>query len=519
MSSQGTHIDIVDKTIERIDDIGDKAEQYTQVALDSMDALASAAETQMNLSAITYFLDTGDWSGGYVGAIAPTEPTFDSEAPTVPVLPTLDIVAPFDKGTAPDDTVDLSGAPGAAPATVLGALPTIASLAIPSFTSSVPVTDVNLLVASYSYIEPTYVELVKNETQTLLLGVLSGDKIIPDAIYDALWDRVVGDFGAVQIGDEWQASNLAASLSMSGMVSEALTVRLEAAQQRTVENVSKARLEQAIQEAQHRREDLWSAVGQGIAFESMWLGHHEALSGRALASAAKAHEAVVAVHNANVARFNVVLARVDAEIASKRLELDLILAPLQEVSARLELARVGIAQDDQYVKRWLGEWSGYQINKQTAVQVLAERIRAYSARLQAESTRLNGDIAYQGLRLKEGDQSLQNFATQWQGLANKANAINTLYGARIEAAALSIRDQQAKLGYEQMKLNKSIEEALRKPLIDIEKARLQLEQSLGVLEKIANLQTGLAQAYLAGSDVALGASATSDVTYTYSGSA
>jgi hypothetical protein len=484
-----------------------------------MAGLAEAAQTQINLADIEYSLNTGSWSSIYATPYdVPEEPTFTGEAPTDPALTSVGTVTPFDKSEAPDVSFDMTGAPGDGPGTSLTALPELTALSLPTFSTTVPEIDVASLTSAYSYTEPTYTALVKSQTQAELTSVLGGSLIVPIAVWDALWDRAAADLAKVQVADTWAASNLAAGLSMSGMVSEALTSRLETAQQRTSDAAVKTKLEQSIQEATQRREDLWNAVTQAIAFEGLWLTHHEALAGRALAAAAKAHEALVAATNVNILRFNALLERVKIEIEADRLELEIALAPLQEIAAEIQLAALRVQQDDQQIKRWLGLWEGWKIDKTIRADVLRSKITAWGTEMQAESSRLNGDIDIQKLTLTENEQLLNEFTTKWNGLAIKSKAVNDLYGARIAASNLALEDKKTELGYSKMELEKSIEAAWREPQVAIEKAKLQIEQALGVLQRIAELQTGLAQAYLAGSDASLGASAASNYQGSCSGS-
>lgn len=512
VTSAGSHIDIVDKTFQRLDDIASDANTWTQYTQDTMTSLATAAETVIDLSAIDYVLDTTGLDLTYTPYTVPTEPTFDAEAPDDPSVYTVQSVTPVDISTPPDSNINTTGTPGSAPTTVLSSLPTLAALSLPTFSTSVPAIDVDQLVATYSYNEAAYTALVQDETQTLLLSVLSGTTLIPSATYDAIYDRGAADIARKQVDQEWAASNLAAAHSMSGLATENLAVGLAQAKQEGIEALSRLRLEQSTNEVVMTRDDMLVALREATNFEGMWLQHHEQVAGRALASAAKAHEAQVAVFNANVSRYNALLVAVGQEVAAGQLELAVALAPLQEFSAELEKSRVEVAQDDQYVKRWLGEWDGWSAERNVLVKILQAQVQAYGTQVQANKNRHDGDIAFEQIQLAGGSQTIQNYQAVWNGLSAKASAIQAQYGSRIQAAALQPEDQRVKLGFEQAKLQKALEPAWRDPDVEIKKAQLQITQTLDVLKELAVLQAGLAQAYLAGSDVALGSSAASNVT-------
>jgi hypothetical protein len=576
-----------------IDDNAGAAALWTQAAQETMESIADQVTTVVDFSTLV------DESGmTYTSPTTPnidTPPTLDDTPPTLPTEPIIAAISPYvapsvpsvatvgavsyDAPTAPIapsvsaptweapdqpvDTVSMGGIPDDIAADTLSVLPTIDSLILGTFTSTVPTETINSLTAAYSYVEPTYADKVESEVTGVIQSVLGGALVVSVGVWNALWDRAAGDAGRQQVAEEWAASNFAASLGMTGLPSETLLARLDKAQQDTQSRLSGVRLEQAIQEALQRREDLWNGVRDGVAWEGLWINAHQQLAGRALATAAKAHEALIAVFNANIERHNILVRRALASVEEGRLILSRALAPLEESKTKLEKARVEVAQDDQRVRRWLGTWQGYQIDKTTQIAYFGEKLKQFDSLIRAEAARVQSEVQAAGLDVSIYGTTGQVYSATVQGAASKVNAELGIEKLKVDAADSGARIYQSQVAGETGRVNADIaieqnkvsvyteqirafsaawggisakagalasiynasvngfsakvndasqegDLAYKKSIAKIQAAEQQVNLAIGQLEKLATLQAGVAQAYLSASDVNLGATTSMD---------
>jgi len=347
-----TFIGVTTQVQDRIDTIATLGESWVNTTLTQMEALATQADALLDiLSNETYVPTFDSLNLTYSGPTTPVEPTEPvTEAPTDPTLNTLESVTAF------------------------------------------------------SWSETPYTELMKAKTKAALDAVFDGSLVISAAIWDAMWNRVATSLVEQQVGEEWAASNLGASLGWD-LPSETTLARLDVAQDETSKRLSVQRLEKVIQEAVQRREDLWNSVTKGTTFEQIWQQHHSATENRALEGAIAVVQQAIAINTQLLAQDNV---------------------------------------------------------------------------------------------------EIQLYLAKWEGLNKKYLTVAALYQARISAAGLTITSEEARRGFESLKLDKGFKTEDGVTNLAIQTARLTVEQAIGVLSKLADLAAGMAQAALSASDVSLG---------------
>lgn len=308
-----TFTDISDSALARVDDIAALADNWATQTLARMDTLADEADALLlSIEALTYvpvFDPSMDLD--YVEYTAPVEQDLTSEAPTDPALNTLDTVTDF------------------------------------------------------AYSETPYTELVKTQIQTAITNVLGGTVIVGTAIWDAIWDRVVDNFGQQQVGEEWQASDAGASKGWE-LPSETTLARLTKAEDETSKRTSAAALENAIQQAVQYREDQWNAVTNGTQFEKTHMDHHNNVWNRAL-DAAKA-----------------------------------------TVSEAIRINEMLLKQDDLNVRVYLAKWDGIARRVGAESDKLRARTGVSQLEISSEQSRLGYERSYleQGFKTKDGETGL-----------------------------------------------------------------------------------------------------------------
>lgn len=507
-------ITIADDVRDVVSDSQTAADTWASKAELTLDDIKANINTYLDLASIAYSV-TGLPSFNYASVGTLTKATVgDSTTPSATL--TLSLPSAIDIGSAPGYSTTLPGTPSSISAIDISDIPELAALVLPTVDIEIPTYTYEELIADFVYTEPTYTNKVSDEVQSLLQTVLAGNLIVSTSVWDNIWDRAAGDAARVQVAEEWEAANVTAGMGMTGLPNESLLSRIATAAQKARELVSKVRLEQAIQEATQRREDLWAAVKESIAFEGMWLEFHNAIAGRALTAAIESVKAKVSVYNANAEVFNIIVGAIAQEVAAKRIELEIALAPLQVFSAQLEGVKTEILKDEQIVKRWLGEWDGYKSEGGLKLQQIESQTKGYETTVDAKVKRQSALIEVEKLKIQKFQEDLNLFKTKWDAISTKAKAIIDLTAPDIQIQELSLEDKKLDLGYQAAKSQQQISIAKDAPLVGIEKAKIQLEQSLSVLEKIAQLQVGVTQAYLSAIDANLNASMSTDENLNYS---
>jgi hypothetical protein len=251
-------------------------------------------------------------------------------------------------------------------------LPTMPSLGtLPTVESVVPVIDVALLGAEFTYTEPSYTERVSPEVEEGIKRVLGGGMGLPQSYWEALWEEVAGDLARQQVGKLRAARNRGAA-SFWALPGETVLAASRVIQDEGSRAIIQARLEQAKQQAVFAREDFWQAIQQGIAYENMWVSFHQQVAARSLSAAEQLINSRVTVHNSNIARYNAQLAYAkmnnEVQVAELKAALDTYAAKLQAVTTELE-------KDKMAVMEYQALWSSFQISAEMQTKKFGETVK------------------------------------------------------------------------------------------------------------------------------------------------
>lgn len=349
-----TFAEISDTTLQQQTALFNIADGWANDTLGRMDALAAAAQTQITaLNGVTYSPEFDGVSLLYVEPDEAVEPDYSASGPADPVIEVIDAISDF------------------------------------------------------TFNNATYTAQLKATILGVLTNVMGGNVVVANAVWDALWDRVVSDNSRQQVAEEWDASNIGAMLGWT-MPSEATASRLDKAQDRSSERISETRLEKAIQEAQQGREDYWNAVTRGNEFEQLWINEH----------------------NVNQSRI-----------------------------------------------------------------------------LEAERSRVQSQAIIEELLIKVSDLNVRVYIAKWDGILKEVQAISDHLRARTGKYQAEVQSEQARQGFEALKVDKGLRTEDGELRLAIENARLSVENSLGALAKLAELAAAMAQAAYSASDVSLGTAA------------
>ena len=440
------------------------------------------------------------WGLSFSAPETPTEPTYDE--PEDPTLPSVTVPASIDVDARPTWGVDLTGTPADLSADSFSALPTLGT--ITPIDVTLPTMDVTLLEVDPldDFVEPVYVERVSSQIQTQILSVLGGASVLSQEYWDALYAEGAAKIAREQATATRQARNTGAA-SYWPLPSEAVLTSARRAQDEGTRKTAQLRLELMKKKAEVAREDLWQAVGQGLAYEQVWLNAHDRVAQRALAAAEQIYSVRVQVHNANIARFNSMLeaAKTDGSIQDLTIQ-----ATLAKLDGELRGADLGIRQAGYRLERYKAEWAGWQTDKQTQVQSFAEQIKFWG-------TQADAHAKYEGLKQGKGKLDLDLLTAQIARVQGLASATAGLLQARTGVANLSLASQKTRQDIERdrndievevTKLTQAAQEA--KARLDITQAQWLEGQALALKNNIAQLAYGYSQAAVNAAQISYGRS-------------
>lgn len=347
----------------------------------------------------------------------PTAPT-QGELPTAPTQGTLP-VAPTqgELPTAPTQG-ELPSLPTA------GALPTAPTLGeLPVIDGLVPVIDPGILDVTFEYTEGEYAPILKNDIESGLLRVLGGDLGIPQAYWDALWQKAAGDLALQQAGRLRNARNRGAA-SYWPLPGEAVLAGSKAIQDEGAKSVQISRLQTAVTQATMAREDFWQAVERGIAFEQQWIGVYEQAAQRALSAAETLINSQVQVYNANIAQYNLLLESGKLAIAQAKANADVA---LQKFTTETQLFS---AESDSVLRLYSEAIKAYGTNSDTVLRTFDSQIKAYGVDADTVLRTFDSQIKAYGV---DSDTVLRTFDSQVKAYGVTSDTVLRTLDSQVKA--------------------------------------------------------------------------------------
>lgn len=476
-----------------------KADAAYLVARDALQALADQYRSLVQ-DRVTPTIHAGaliDWPNTITPPAQPVEPDYSGEAPDPVTVYDINKPGGIAVPGSPGYAVDLSGQPGVLPDMGTIEVPLLDPL--PLIDVPIPTLDIQTLHTTFSFAEPVYTERVSPLVRAGIERVLSGDMGIPQAYWEAIWTEAANDLAKQQVGALRNARNRGAA-SYWGLPTEAVLAASRAIQDETTRNLSKARLEQAKQQAVFAREDFWQGVQQGIAYEQQWLAFHEQVANRALAAAEQAVKLAIEIQNAIIQQHNLRLeaAKITGELANTKIQ-----SAMSRNAQLIQIMNAKLQLEEFKIKRFQAEWQGYQIDKTTHIQSAAERIKWWNGLVDA-------DARYEQLQLQKSDTDLKKYAAVLSKVETIARATGTLLQARTGVQAFDLDKQKAAIALDQTKNATTLD--IAKMVQEAQKLTAQLEisqaewiggQGAELMKAIATHATGMYQALLTVSDVNL----------------
>lgn len=488
-----------------------KAEQYIWAAQEYMRQISETYQNIQNDAPTDWFVDVNvgadtpmSWTNPVVVNAAPVEPAYGTEAVEIPE----DVVVPevftpsgiTNVQQAPDWDLDLDEPPTSPTLLAYSALPTLEPL--PLIDIDIPPFDVDLLTTEFSFTEAPYTERVAQENEAEILRVLGGDLGIPQEYWDDMWAKVAGDLAEQQVGLARNARNRGAA-SYWGLPTEAVLTVSRAVQDEYNKKLQLVRIEQAQKQAELAHDDFWKAVDAALKYEQQWIDFHNQVQIRALTAAQALATIAIQVHNENVAWYNAMLqgAKLEAEVLT--LEVETI---LKKYEAQLRINQAQIEQNKGVTEVYQAEVQAYSVSQTMQIQAIAEKIKWWNATWGA-------DLAYKNLTLERTKIDISNYAALLSKIEALSRGAATLLQARTGVSEFTLKNQLGILSQDE-KRNASVFDGAR--IIQAAQevnAKLQIEQVqwLGgqgnaLLQNLAQLANGLAQALITVSDVNLGSS-------------
>jgi len=441
-----------------------------------------------------------------VGTVAsPVEPNYASEVPSTISVGSVTTPGEVWVDTRPQFNVDLSSIPQALPASEVGAVAVLEPL--PLIEVAIPMMDVALLTADFSFTETPYTPQLADDVRINLERVLGGDMGIPQSYWDDLWTEVSNDLARQQTGALRQARNRGAATHW-GLPTETVLVASRAIADEGQRKLTQVRLEQAKQQAVFAREDFWQAIGQAIAYENQWLAFHNQVQARALTAAEQTYGLRVQVHNANINRYNAMLegAKLDGSIDDLKVQ-----RVLKKHSSELSANTLELEQDKTVLQRFLAGWQGYTANTDAQIKSVGEQVRWWNGQTDAHSR-------YETLKLEKAKIDVQNYSAILAKIEAVSRATASVLGARTGVSQFQLANQVSTFDTDTKKNAAELDKTRITLAAQEANTKLQIAQTEWLsgqgntlLNNLAQLAVGLAQSWITVSDVNLGATASESI--------
>lgn len=500
------------------DNIG-KAETAINLANGYLEIISDRYNDILNDEPISWVVDINvgtdtplTWSDPVVLNQEPTEPDYSGDVPSATIVPAVTIPSGISVTAPPVWDLELDEIPATPTLLEYSALPTLEPL--PLIDIDIPVFDVALLTTEFSFTEAPYTDRVAQENEAEILRVLGGDLGIPQAYWDDLWAKVSGDLAEQQVGLARNARNRGAA-TFWGLPTEAVLTASRAVQDEANKKLQLVRIEQAQKQAELAHDDFWKAVDAALKYEQQWIDFHNQVQARALTAAQALATVAIQVHNANVARYNLLLqsAKLEAEVLTLKVE-----TILKKYEAQLRVNQAQIEQNKGVIAVFQAEVQAYSVSQTTQIQAIAEKIKWWNATVVA-------DTGYKSLTLDKAKVDITNYSALLSKIDTLSRGAAALLAARTGVAEYALKNQLGILEQQKNK-NASILDVSRltqaaqevKAKLDIAQTEWLGGQGNALLENLAQLATGLAQALVTVSDVNLGSSYSAGNSYNESAS-
>lgn len=441
-------------------------------------------------------------------AVAPTltpiaQPVRPSIAlPTAPARPTLPTMpeAPDFNALAPEPVTFLS----------LN-LPSLPTITLPTLTATRPEFNAPVLSqAGWEFTPEQYTSALLAKIQGRVSTWLDGQEALPAAIERALFDRgraridVEADEAVEQAWDDFASRGFSAPPGMlAGRID---TIRFNADKQRAEFNNAAT-----IKSFDEALANLRLAVSSGIQLEGVTINLHIEEQRLLLASAQNLRDTGIAVLNASISEFNALMQgyQVDAQVLETRLKAEL--SKLDVMRLQIEAEKLKGEINEQSVRAYTAQWEAVR----SAANIYESQVRAMGA--QAEVLKIPIEIFSEETKAFE---ALWNaHGKEWDGYraaveadGNKAvvyRALTEAHSARIQGVVayggLKLDQERLRMQAHGQDIEAYKASMLRlSQLLDVDKTRLS-----AVGQKVAAQAT----IYRAKADVETAASASTDRTF------
>lgn len=281
--------------------------------------------------------------------------------------------------------------------------------------------------SALDYHEDSYTPEFINEALTQARSVLGGRTITPAWVWNGIWSRAAGNLHRQERAAVRQAQHehAARGWMLPGVT---LLAREADARQKTADAISELSRENATQQAQMVREDLWKALETGLACEKLLFEFDNAYHERALKAAVETVNSAVSVYTAMAQTHNALVQAALGKAQTLKMAMEVRLMAYEKTKLELQIGTLETEQDKRKVELFEAEWKG-ELTKVQAYAAWAEAVKSY-----VEAQKANVEAFGLEVQAKQG--IVQAWATEWQ-----------VYGQhKLEPARIQISAQQAENG-------------------------------------------------------------------------
>lgn len=301
----------------------------------------------------------------------PPSPIQVNDAPTAPTLAAIVIPSRPTLPNVPEPTlIEIT-----IPQVAFPTLPTLDVGTDPQYEGPMPST-------GFSYTEPTYTATVQADLVVQIRRWLAGGTGMHPAVEVALFERARGreDLAGRKAIDDTHAAIAARGYELPpGVLVDAVAQVIER-NQLASQALSR---EIYIKSAEWEQENLRQAVAQGIAFETMLIGLHNAAAQRALEAAVQRSAAEVALVNVYIAMFNAKQAARAIKVQIFEAQLRAALAPLEALKLYIEAEALKGTVNEQLIRQYSARLDAIK----NLVEIYRADISAAQANAEIEKTK------------------------------------------------------------------------------------------------------------------------------------
>lgn len=308
------------------------------------------------------------------------------------------------------------------------------------FDVTVPTPNIPELTNDLQWEHKAFDQTKLAQIQQQLERVRSGEFAISSDLWHQIYLRAAQKVHREGLARRRQARETWANLGWSMPGGVALSAEA-AARRETQQEISKHALETATKEAEHKDEQVWKAIAEGLKVEAQLHEVTKTRNEQTLQFAIQVQQASVAAHKAIVEAFNAQLAKANADIQVVGARLEQQKAELSNRKMQLDAAVAAGEVNKVRAEVYRAHWEGIKAASDAyiaEVQAIGAKVDTQKAAIEAHGAK----VAQKKMEVDTWVARYDGYAKKMQGESLKVDYFGQLvnkYAARINAYDVQVR--------------------------------------------------------------------------------